>query len=91
MSKIIEQTNVRLEVEPDLGWSTKTVEQQKLICRNIAEQIRRHVDDVKHVSIRWDTKELCEYCKLGWETLQNGEPVCCDLAAQEWREERKQI
>lgn len=45
----------------------------------MADEIRRHVDDVAHVQPDWESGYVCEYCGYPWgeeSTLYNG--GCCD-------------
>ena len=94
MPRATRKTNIRVEVEPrqngDFGFAImrslpETEEQMIGRCEAIAEQIRRHVDDLpsrgaRGVSVIWDTEAYCEYCGSPWtegrDSPHNG--GCCD-------------
>lgn len=68
--------NYRVVVEPRwigiAGWDEET-------CNTIAEQIRRHVDDVDSIRIEFDQKSICEHC--GWRWTEESDSYnggCCD-------------
>ena len=51
----------------------------------MVKQIKRHVENVGFITIKTDTKEICEFCEYEWETDPNdGSPVCCTKAVEEW-------
>ena len=54
-------------------------------CKDIQEQIKRHVDGVTDITITCDT--VCVYCNSIWEEEWNdGEkPMCCNKACEDWR------
>ena len=70
-------------------------------CREIQQQIARHVDYTRSVSVRWSSREVCGFCREPMEELTEAEmtqypellapgdgpglPQCCDAAQVEWR------
>lgn len=51
-------------------------------CRDIEEQVRRHVDEVGRVDIECDREEVCSHCGGEWtepSDIYNG--GCCDKDA----------
>ena len=59
-------------------------------CKELQRQIERHVDGVYTTYITWDTTVVCEHCGLLWEEGEDGEPLCCQRAADEWLAEQGQ-
>lgn len=67
-----------------LFYGDSEIEQARLLrdkedrCKEIAEQIRRHVDFVDHVRIEYETEALCSHCGWRWteesDTYNGG---CC--------------
>ena len=87
MSKVMIKENVRVEVFPYV-WGEENVEAQIKTCNGIEQEIKRHVDDISHTGVFWDTTYECSHCKYEWDAdPETGEPLCCQAAQQEWREE----
>lgn len=97
-------THYRLVVRPDLRdiLPRGNHDATHRLLDDIAAAVRRHVDSVASVTVRWDTRAECSHCGYEWETvtaddlesrpadyegLLLGEPVCCDQAAAEFRAE----
>lgn len=90
-------TNFRVEVtprEPYLGRDPKKAEAIWAdLCKDIASQIKRHVDDVGSADVVFDTKESCSHCDYGWEVATDdsdpefpkGCPLCCEAAIEEFK------
>ncbi|WP_097933331.1 MULTISPECIES: hypothetical protein [unclassified Streptomyces] len=96
----------------DLGWmsisdrmASDNIERDtRERCEEIAEQVKRHVDNVGSVEVQFTEVHTCSHCSLTWEVLTaeeaadlrncqdehsvEGEPVCCDKAIDEFRTER---
>jgi len=72
----------RLTVWPG-AWFSR-IPGDKSDCEDILEQIQRHVNGIKQVNIEFTTKDICEFCKSKWEQDENGQPVCCNKAVEEW-------
>lgn len=69
------------------GAHDKIHQMQLRDLQQIADQIKRHVDDVIIDVIEFDTIEYCEFCGRVWETERNepnGMPECCGKAQDEW-------
>lgn len=85
MKKTIEE-NFRVEVTPDIWFdSERTPEEYYKRCNALLHDIKRHVDGIDMISIECDTKEICEFCNGEWEEEDNGQPVCCGKAVDEWK------
>ena len=82
--KIIKKINFRIVIEP----ATYHVQDEKYIestCKQIVDNVKRHVDDVSSVGYKFDTEVTCSFCGLYWETdKETGEPVCCTKAINEF-------
>ena len=102
--KVIKKDNYRVVIEPkrlgDYGIvsmpdyfiesdENKRNLRYKELCDKIVEDVRRHVDNVGNIYIDFDTEEICEYCGLTWETDENGCPVCCQKAIDEYENRKK--
>ncbi|RLV66299.1 hypothetical protein STAN_1820 [Streptomyces sp. CBMAI 2042] len=96
----------------DLGWmsisdrmaSSDIERDTRERCEEMAEQVKRHVDNVGSVEVQFTEVHTCSHCFLTWEELTaeeaanpstwidehsvEGEPVCCDKAIAEFRTER---
>jgi Mg-chelatase subunit ChlI len=53
-------------------------------CDEIAEQIKRHVDNVDSVEVEYDEEFTCSHCGQEWQVDGIGCPICCDKAEQEF-------
>lgn len=104
--KITRQSNFRVVIEPRLlgnyGWMSitdrtpteETAKEYLSRCRSIADDVRRHVDDVHSVDVECDTKEVCSHCGREWEEATDdndldfpkGTPLCCNAAIEEFRQ-----
>lgn len=56
-------------------------------CKNIVEQVKRHIDDISDISISCVT--ICIHCGSIWEKeWTDGEkPMCCNKAGEVWQKE----
>ena len=88
------QENFRVVVEPrilgDMGFvrtsdsffyrdPVKRAAAYRDACNEIAAQIKRHVDEVGHVSVEFDQEPICQHCGSRWtekSDAYNG--GCCD-------------
>lgn len=69
MGKKREVTNVYVKVEPETRhlWATaRTPERLRDICKDIEDEIKRHVDNVGWIGIEQDVEETCEFCGYPW-------------------------
>lgn len=88
MAKIIKKSNPRVVIEADLtfpGLRKYPDDDRHVMCEEIVKQVKRHIDDIADVYVKYDTEEVCEFCGFSWETEDNGEPVCCNKAVEEWK------
>lgn len=98
MAKIIRKSNFRVVVEPKrlgdfgmikisddhFGQTPDRIEKDYMArCKEIVDQIKRHVDEVDRIDIDFDTEEFCSHCNYGWELDENDVPLCCDEAIAE--------
>jgi len=88
MSKRVWKNDVRIEVTPKrFGFTTE--DSHIADCKDMVDQIKRHVDGVDYCEVVWDTSYTCSYCGLDWdEDTETGEPLCCNAAQEEWDYER---
>jgi hypothetical protein len=79
MSKQTNEIGYRVIVEPrtmEPFWyrgilgredgNAKRLKDMKSIAKNIAEQIKRHVDDVASVEVEAETEAVCSHCGGDW-------------------------
>jgi len=85
--KITKRVNFRVEVHPPIFLSEK-VERIKQRTEDLLRDIKRHID-FDDVNIKWDTEITCSYCHLSWEEDENGCPVCCNKAIDEWKKSKE--
>lgn len=95
-------SNYRLDVTPRLRemGSPRDHDAVLNVLHEMASDIRRHVDYVAGVTIKFETRTVCSYCGYEWEELTAddlashpddyrdhllGEPMCCTRAAEEFR------
>jgi len=93
MSKRSYRENFRVEVTPrspgDFGYASisglqRTEEEALRTCEDIADQIRRHVDDLpsrgdRGVTVIWDDAGVCEHCGAMWtEDSKTYNGGCCE-------------
>lgn len=75
-------------IEPD---EAKRVSKYHQRCKEIAEQIKRHVDNVGSVTVQAETETVCEHCGGYWtEDSDEHNGGCCnkDAAVMEAEIER---
>jgi hypothetical protein len=107
VSKKVEQTNFRVVIEPrGLGNFGQISMPDRLICPDkdhrlrqyrercdeIAADVKRHVDNVGHVYVDFDTEGECEHCGSRWtEDSDQYNGGCCekDQVAQDIRDAAK--
>jgi len=97
--KVITKTNWHVEVYPSgpgvypgvhIGGLEQSDKEWERDCEEIKEQISRHVDGIQdsrnkaRVCTAFDKEVTCSFCKREWEEDENGKPVCCDEAIEEW-------
>jgi hypothetical protein len=91
MSKEITINNYRVVVEPvthvyGIKLSADTIKRD---CQEIANQIKRHVDNIEHISVEFDTKITCSHCGYEWEVDETGLPQCCTKAQVEFEQQNQ--
>ena len=97
--KIVKKSNYRIVVEPKTHVYGIALgdDNVKSILREMEEQIKRHVDNIRHIAIECDTDTICSHCGLSWEVSEDdsdpdfpkGTPLCCDKAINEYNEKIK--
>lgn len=94
--KVNRKDNWRVELEVEQPWGISaaswgvpqsTIDKKwQIAADDIAAQVRRHVDGVEHVLVRYDSHIECSLCGRDWETeAGSGQPVCCNAAVAEWQ------
>ena len=77
----INKINYYIRVEPDTYWYYKQDDKEEVIketCEEIIQQISRHIDSVKNISLERETEKVCEYCERFWtEDDLNYNGGCC--------------
>lgn len=108
MSKKTIETNHRVFIEPrsigDYGYARisehrvcpdpeERARRYREMCEEIADSVRRHVDNTKYVSVECDKEEFCSHCGSNWDECKDdndpeypkGIPLCCSRAMDEFR------
>lgn len=86
MCKItIKSFKVVIEPEVSQGLFKKRSEEdmaneQHEICKQVIEDIKRHVDNAESARIERVELEVCNYCAREWEVDENDYPTCCQRA-----------
>lgn len=78
--KLGARENYRVVVAPArAGWiSLSGRSDQEITCDNIADQIKRHVDDVASIEIEFDQAHVCAHCGSDWtEDSPDYNGGCC--------------
>lgn len=65
-------------------WGWESEKQHIDECERMAKEIRRHVDGVGSAQVCWTTRYVCSYCGYEWEEDEDGVPVCCQAAIDEF-------
>jgi len=55
-------------------------------CERIISEIERHVDDFLRVYTHQELGDYCFYCNSPAELDEDGRPVCCERAIQDYNE-----
>lgn len=91
MSMKVTKRNFRVVVEPrnpgdfgmaSIGGQTRSEEDSFAICQDIADGIRRHVDNLpfggsRGVYIEFDEYKECSHCGCEWFPDEDGRNNCC--------------
>lgn len=81
----IAHVNWRVEVWPKRWFS----DPDESDCREMVEQIKRHVDSVQSADAVAD--DICASCFAEWEIdPETGEPACCEAAIEWYRKDQKE-
>ena len=93
--KIRARENFRVIVTPDepwfldkenLGMTDKNFAKWARTCEQIVEEIKRHVNGFCDVYQDSDSRDICSFCQETYEEDDDGCPVCCQKAVDEWDE-----
>ena len=86
--KITKRVNFRVEVFPSLflikGDEERIMQRTKVLLGDI----KRHID-FDTAEVNWDTETTCSFCGYEWEEDENGCPVCCNKAVDEWAKSKE--
>ena len=52
--------------------------------KDIVDQVKRHIDGYTDVYYDYDASDICSFCRNEWEEDEDGCPVCCQKAVDEW-------
>lgn len=77
--KAIKRDNFRVEIYPKTRVFGIKVSEEDETCKQILEQVRRHVDSIGCAGVACDKIGVCEFCGSKWTedgTIYNG--GCCD-------------
>jgi hypothetical protein len=85
--KIKIEDNYRVVVWPEQDIRFRLTS-EKVAAERILQGIKRHVD-CGHVTVMRDTYEICEFCRSRWEEDDDGAPLCCNKAVEEWERTRR--
>ncbi len=89
MSKKTLITGYHVEVEPQRSYYGRDMQHYKDDCEQIAQQIRRHVDNFMSVSVVCESSPVCEYCNADWTETSDTYNCCC--AKDEEAEDARQV
>lgn len=81
--KITRRKNARVEVQLE--------DYTQVMIFTAMQQIKRHVDNVTAVTFIEDSVDSCSFCAYDWEVDEQGIPLCCDKAQEEWRENQGKV
>jgi len=83
------QINPKVIIEPDLKYIENHPHMVESLVREITEDAKRHVDGIRDIYTEWGY--ACGFCGCPWETaLEDGAPVCCGEALEEYEKEPTQ-
>jgi len=69
-------------IEPD---EEKRNLHYKKMCEEIASKIKQRIGNVASANVICDCEHLCSYCGHKWDEDENGLPLCCDEAQEEFK------
>jgi rubrerythrin len=75
-------SNYRVVVWPDFIW-----DKEEDAAKRMLKDIERHID-MKDATVIHDEDWICEFCKSSWEEEDDGCPLCCQKAVDEWEKSR---
>lgn len=100
--KISRKENIRVEISPKIFnlISIPSPRLEKMIldnCHTMVSQIKRHIDHVDNVEVKYNVKEYCSFCGRDWDVCLDdndpdwpkGTPLCCSKAIDEFKNTNK--
>lgn len=86
---LYEDYHIRVEVDDPGSWTNekdpeKLHERWQSSLASVARDIKRHVDDVINIQPYWNVRKVCVYCESTWELDDDGHPVCCNEAVEDF-------
>ena len=81
--KVTKIENIRVQIMPDNYLHPEDTAHTICICKQIVEDVKRHIDGIGDVSWECDTNDYCDACGLLWELDEYGIPCCCGKAIEE--------
>lgn len=96
--KITIKDNYRVEIIPigqEVTFITRTPERveqlYKDVCKEMVEQVKRHIDNVADINMAFDITYYCSHCGREWDEDEKGVPACCDAAIQEFETSKEVV
>ena len=86
--QIIIAVEVRIDVP--IYWRTldENLEASKRAIReaeDMCKEIKRHVNGGERPYVHREIRDICTFCRREWEEEDDGCPLCCDMAVEEWK------
>ena len=94
--KVTIHRNYRVEVIPEEPWplsSDPAKAHRSWMDRlgGTVKDIQRHCDGLNTVVGLWSDVKVCSFCGSDWEEGDDGAPVCCNAAVDEWDQARHEM
>lgn len=79
MPRALNVTAYYVRVDPSNWGRDSDIQQTRRTCEDIAQSVKRHVDDIGSVSVEYETESVCEFCGADWtEESATFNGCCCD-------------
>jgi len=82
----------RIVIELPRPYKNNVHEENLLLAEKIKDGIIRHVDGIPDkggIYTDWNMREICSYCNQSWEEDEDGQPLCCNGAVEEFEKKEK--
>ena len=99
MTAIIEKRDIRVVVYPESIWflpkttDAERARREQNLAEEVARSIRRHVDGVDSVEVKWDLVTLCSFCGYEYHATEVGMSLveCCQAAIDEYEAKHAEV